>query len=164
MMQFGRHPDWTGDDSRASNARRVLPRLVAEFFEMGRQVCAREPSPSELHRLRLAGKRLRYCLELFRECYGPGLRKRLKRLRRIQRRLGAVSDCDATEQLLRSHHLADGVDGKQLLDFLQTSRDENREAFLQYWRTGFDAPEEERAWIDFLRSLADGSSTQDSAR
>ena len=157
-MKLGRYPDWHGADSRASNARRVLPRLAKGFFAMGRQVCASEPSPSELHRLRLAGKRLRYCLELFHECYGPGLRKRLKRLRRIQRRLGAVSDCDATEQLLRSHHLADGVDGKQLLAYLQASRDKNREAFLQYWRTGFDAPGEESAWIDFLRSPADDSS------
>ena len=158
MMRLGRYPDWNGADSQASNARRVLPRLVSEFFAMGRQVCASEPSPSALHRLRLAGKRLRYCLELFRECYGPGLRKRLKRLRRIQRRLGAVSDCDATEQLLQSHHLADGVDGKQLLAYLRASRNENREAFLQYWRTGFNAPGEEHAWVEFLRSPEDGSS------
>ena len=125
---------------------------------MGRQVCASEPSPSALHRLRLAGKRLRYCLELFRECYGPRLRKRLKRLRRIQRRLGAVSDCDATEQLLQSHHLADGDDGKQLLAYLRASRNENRVAFLQYWRTGFDAPGEEHVWVEFLSSPEDGSS------
>lgn len=164
MMQLGRYPDWKGADSRASNARRVLPRLVAEFFAMGRQVCASEPNPPELHRLRLAGKRLRYCLELFHECYGPALRKRLKRLRKIQRRLGAVSDCDATEQLLQSHHLADGVDGQQLLAFLQASRNENREAFLQYWRTGFDARGEQRAWIDFLRSPADDSAARDSTR
>lgn len=158
MRQMGKYPDWTGTDSLASNARQVLPLLVAEFFAMGRQVCAGQPSPSALHRLRLAGKRLRYCLELFRECYGPGLRKRLKRLRKIQRRLGAISDCDATEQLLRSEDLGDGLDGKKLLAFLQMSGNENRDAFLQYWRTGFDAPGEERNWVEFLRSPEGGGS------
>lgn len=150
MSQFAKYPDWIAAHSRDSNARRVLPRLVAEFFAIGRRICAGDPSPADLHRLRLAGKRLRYCLELFRQCYGPGMRKRLRRLRRIQRRLGAVSDCDATEELLRSQKLTDGVDAEQLLGYLRARRDENREAFLAFWRGSFDASGEERAWVAFL--------------
>ncbi len=160
MSQFPNFPDWIGTDSPASNARRVLPRLVAEFFAMGRQMCASDPGPAELHRLRLEGKRLRYCLELFRECYGPGMRKRLRRLRRIQRSLGAVSDCDATEGLLRSHHLTDGADAERLLAYLQAGRIENREAFLAFWRTSFDAPGEERSWVEFLRGATGGNSAK----
>ena len=153
-----RYPNWNAAASGAANARRVLPGLSAAFFDMGRAICASDPSPADLHRLRLAGKRLRYCLELFRECYGPGMRKRLRKLRRIQRRLGVVSDCDATEGLLRSHELSEGAEAERLTGYLRARRSKNREAFLAFWRRRFDAPGEARSWADFLACPAEGNS------
>ena len=60
----------------------------------------RTPHSRRLHRLRLATKRLRYTLELFRPCYGPGLEARLEELRKVQQRLGELNDCVAAWNLL----------------------------------------------------------------
>ena len=117
---------------------------------MGRELCDRQPRPANLHRLRLEGKRLRYLLELFGEFYGPGMRARLRRLKGIQRHLGAVSDCDATEALLRRHGLGDSPDARRLVAHLQATSRKQRKAFVAFWRTVFDAPGEEAAWIRYL--------------
>ena len=155
MSRTGKYPNWSATGSPVANARRVLPELTAAFFAMGREVCDSDPSPADLHRLRLAGKRLRYCLELFRGIYGRSMKKRLRMLRVIQRRLGVVSDCDATRDLLKTRELRARSDTERLLAFLDVRRSENEEAFLRYWRDRFDAPGEECAWMDFLASVSD---------
>ena len=155
MSKSGKYPNWSATESPVANARQVLPGLTATFFAMGREVCDCDPSPADLHRLRLAGKRLRYCLELFRGIYGPPMKKRLRMLRVIQRRLGVVSDCDATRDLLQSRALRTSRDTERFLAFLAARRNENEEAFLKYWRDRFDAPGEERGWMDFLASVSE---------
>ena len=147
-----KHPDWAADDSSTENARRVLPQRASEFFAMGRAVCGGDPSPAALHRLRLAGKRLRYCLELFRDFYRPELQVRLRSLRRIQRLLGDVSDCDATRALLRNRGLAQGRDGEVLLASLGARKRASADAFREYWKSLFDAPDQEREWLEFLKA------------
>ena len=82
------------------NARRQLPPLVQAYFARVRELLAADPPPAELHAIRLATKRLRYSLELFRPCYGPGLETRLAALQSLQQILGEVNDCVAAERLL----------------------------------------------------------------
>ena len=47
-----------------------------------------------LHEMRIAAKRLRYALELFRQCWGSPLGTYANRCARIQTALGDVHDCD----------------------------------------------------------------------
>lgn len=150
MQSAAKHPDWDLADSSTANARRVLPRMARHYIALGRATCEASPTPAALHRLRLAGKRLRYCLELFVECYGPGLQGLLRSLRAVQDRLGAISDCDATEALLREEGLADGEDASRLLTFLQERKRASTVEFLELWRKEFDARGKEDAWLEYL--------------
>ena len=83
------------------------------------------------------------------------MKKRLRMLRVVQRRLGAVSDCDATRDLLQTRASRTSRDTERFLAFLEARRNENEEAFLRYWRDRFDAQGEERGWMDFLASVSD---------
>ena len=95
------HPvAWDERAGAAVNARRELPHLAASYFARVRALLADDPSAPKLHRLRLLTKRLRYTLELFRPCYGPGLDTRLAALRRIQQSLGEVNDSAAAGRLV----------------------------------------------------------------
>lgn len=144
-------PDWDLEASWAANAARALPQWAAQFFAAGRQACSSDLlSAGTLHRLRLAGKRFRYSLELFRDCYGPELEARLASLKTIQNCLGQISDCDATEQLVRAENLASGADSLRFMGFLAAQRRARVAAFLAFWRGTFDAPGEETAWAAYL--------------
>ena len=72
---------WSSDDDAAANAQRELPRLVAEFFANTRQALAEPNWPRNLHPVRLASKKLRYTLELFRPIYPSALEIRLDELK-----------------------------------------------------------------------------------
>jgi CHAD domain-containing protein len=53
-----------------------------------------EPGVDELHRLRIAGKRLRYCLELLAESGDSAAKARVKSLRALQDQLGSWHDSE----------------------------------------------------------------------
>ncbi|HEY7388633.1 MAG TPA: CHAD domain-containing protein, partial [Bryobacteraceae bacterium] len=93
-------PEWDESSDAIVNARTVLPKLVEEYFALGREVLASEPAPSALHQLRLASKKLRYTLELFKACYGPGFRERIETLKTLQQMLGEINDTVAAERTI----------------------------------------------------------------
>src|SRR5450755_3227936 len=92
---------WNPQASVAANARRELPPLVNAYFSTVREHLAKHSAPRKLHRLRLASKRLRYTLELFRPYYPEGLEDRLDALKTLQDSLGEVNDAVASARLLR---------------------------------------------------------------
>ena len=150
---------WMPDESCAMNASHVLPSLAAQYFRHGRTVCVKGTSPEELHEFRLAGKRLRYCLELFGELYGPSMGRRLKTLRDIQRRLGVLSDCDATTALLSSPEIPSDGSSEQLVATLVGHQREAAESFLGYWNHHLGNLEVEQDWRDYL-TLSPGGDSQ----
>ena len=156
-MSGTRHrPGWDAAESSASNGRRVLPHLASEFLALGGEVFAGTPTPERLHDLRLAGKRLRYSLELFRESYGPELESILRTLKKIQRMLGRISDCDATERLVRSTGLADAEGAAELLQAIKLDRNATTRMFLLRWRRFFLSTEAVEAWARALGDHAPG--------
>ena len=161
QSEAAKHPEWSATESCAENTRRVLPGLVAEYFALGRALCGGEPSLSDLHDFRLAGKRLRYSLELFRDHYDPALTEFLADLRSVQRRLGAISDCTATVALLEEEGLANGDDGRRLIGFLMARERAHVAEFLGHWKTKFDSPGKAAAWERYLRRDAGGSAEPD---
>ena len=147
---------WMADRSIAANASHVLPVMAAEFFRFGNVVCSKNASPEKLHAFRLKGKRLRYSLELFGNVYGPSLDSRLRTLKDVQRRLGVLSDCDATTALLRSVELPNDADSGRLLAFLGQRQEDATESFLTYWKECLSDPNCEREWKDYLALSPEG--------
>ncbi|MFO0849182.1 MAG: CHAD domain-containing protein [Gemmataceae bacterium] len=82
-------PDHPGDTFGAL-ARRVLGELFDDFT--GRLAVAGS-DPSALHQLRIAGKKLRYAMEVFSDCFHPAFRGELyPAVEDLQEALGRVQD------------------------------------------------------------------------
>lgn len=144
------HLSWMPDQSCEANASAILPTLAVHFFQQGRAACTEGTAPEELHAFRLASKRLRYCLELFSEQYGPSLATRLGALRDIQGRLGALSDYDSTIRLLHSAEASDDAASQRLLTIFSVRQPDATESFLKSWKRHFDPPEVEDDWRNYL--------------
>lgn len=137
---------WNQRAGVASNARRELPPMVSAYFAQVRDLLSKDPTPRQLHALRLASKRLRYTLELFRPCYPAGLDERLEALKKLQDWLGEVNDAVASGKLLR------GPLNRQpkLRKFLQERAAAQAAGFARHWKETFDAPGQEAWWTGFL--------------
>jgi len=64
---------------------------------------AKRSDVAAFHDVRKAGKKARYLLELFGPVLSAGHRKTLNRLKKIQKRFGALNDVVASEKLLRDN-------------------------------------------------------------
>src|SRR5450759_5177656 len=137
---------WEQRAGVAANARRELPPMVSTYFSEVRESLARDAPLRKLHPLRLASKRLRYTLELFRPCYPAGLEDRLDALKILQDRLGAVNAAVATAELLR------GALHRQpkVRKFLEERAAEKAAGFAGHWKETFDAAGQEAWWTGFL--------------
>jgi inorganic triphosphatase YgiF len=87
--------------SLAENARRILAVRIAEYYSY-EPVIAEASASEALHDLRIAAKRLRYTLELFRSVFGDPGERQVKRLRAIQEELGSLHDTDVRIALIRN--------------------------------------------------------------
>jgi CHAD domain-containing protein len=140
---------WNRRNGAAPNARRQLPRLVQNYFAEVRHALAADPPPELLHPIRLASKRLRYTLELFRECYGPGLETRLVVLQRLQKVLGEVNDCAAAIRLILEI-APDSPARRRGEQFLRRRAEAKAAELRKEWHEVFDAPGRERWWVAYL--------------
>ncbi len=136
---------WDEHTTAAANARSVLPRLASDYFKEVRDFLATDREPKEFHRMRLASKRFRYTLELFRPCYGPGLEERLDALKSLQDALGDLNDAVAARDLLG------GRTGEKVEKFLGARAEEKAQEFRVHWTESFDAAKQEQWWTGFLR-------------
>ena len=141
---------WDERAGAAVNARRELPQLAASYFARVRALLADDPSAPKLHRVRLLTKRLRYTLELFRPCYGPGLETRLAALHRIQQSLGEVNESAAAGRLVSKSMSAASPQRARILHFLEERAAAKAEEFRKDWSEVFDAPGQERWWTTYL--------------
>jgi len=135
--------------SAARHARRTLPPQVRGYFAEVRQLLAASAPPAELHTIRLATKRLRYTLELFRPCYGATLEGCLSALQRLQQLLGEVNDCAAAERLIEGL-LPESPIRLRLGHFLRRRASAKAAALRTEWRGRFDAPGREQWWLRYL--------------
>ncbi len=133
----------------AGNARQVLPGLAADYFARVREALAKGADPGKLHRLRLGAKKLRYTLELFRPCYGPGLEARIQALQHLQQLLGDVSDCVAAARVIGGS-LKHSPRRARLEKMLDQRANAAARHFHEHWTRTFDAPGEEGRWTRYL--------------
>ena len=141
--------EWDEKAPPARNASRGLPVLAAAYFVYVREVLAAGPAPAELHAVRLATKRLRYTLELFRPCYGPALESRLEALKEVQKALGDLNDSVATAELLRSA-ARHSPQRTRLVGYLEQRAQRQARDFRKHWTEVFDAPGREPWWTGYL--------------
>jgi CHAD domain-containing protein len=144
---------WDPEASVAANAAHGLPLLAGRFFEAGRSVAEPGSTARELHRFRIAAKRLRYTLEFFAGVYGPRLAELLGQLRQLQTILGERNDRAATLALLTppEEHAA----ARELLE-AQAARLERD--FRHFWATHFGVEDNRERWLRYLKSYARGPS------
>ena len=141
---------WKERLSVEQNARRELPRLMSGYFAEVRDALKKKHSPARLHRVRLASKKVRYTLELFRPCYaGMEFDARLQALKDVQTSLGAVNDAVATWRLL-AELMPPSPRRRALHEFLKKRAANKAEEFRAHWTERFDAPGRERWWTEFL--------------
>jgi hypothetical protein len=57
---------------------------------------------TELHDMRIAAKRLRYCFEFFSPCFGKEVKGLLENFKKLQDYLGEIHDCDVWVDTLRA--------------------------------------------------------------
>ena len=142
-------PEWDEKADAPENGEKFLPALVTEYFTRGRDLLAGNPAPPELHALRLATKKLRYTLELFKPCYGPGLVERLDTLRHLQQVLGEINDTAAAARLVAELPGRRSEEGQRVRKFLEERRAAKTEEFRKRWAE-FDAPGRELWWTRYL--------------
>ncbi|MGQ0542685.1 MAG: CHAD domain-containing protein [Blastocatellia bacterium] len=80
---------------------KVISKCLKDFLNLSESIYF--PSATErLHRLRIAGKHLRYAIELFSEAFGDEIGTFAEETRGMQSHLGEVHDCDVWFAQLRS--------------------------------------------------------------
>jgi CHAD domain-containing protein len=144
---------WNARLGVSLNARRQLPAMMQEYFAQVRELLATNPELAELHAIRLATKRVRYTLELFRPCYGAQLESHITELQRLQQILGEINDCAAAGRLL------DGLAGPspaqaRARSFLRRRAAAKATELRREWRQCFDAPGQEHSWLHYLARSA----------
>jgi len=87
------------DASLAVNARRILAVRMAEYYSYA-PIVAIEEAVEQHHALRIAAKRLRYTLELFRAVFGEPGERQIERVKAIQEELGTLHDHDVRIALI----------------------------------------------------------------
>ena len=87
------------DAPLATNARRILAVKMAEFYSYAPVIPLVEASEA-LHDLRIAAKRLRYTLELFRAVFAERGEAQIERVKALQEELGALHDHDVRIALI----------------------------------------------------------------
>jgi CHAD domain-containing protein len=124
-------------DSFLAYARHRFPELLSRFFERAdRKLVTAE----EIHRLRIAGKKLRYALEIFAVAFPTATQTAcLDALETLQETLGRFTDHAAAADRFRRWAREDGVGGdRAALVALRRHEDHRaekaRRAFVKWWK------------------------------
>ncbi len=141
---------WRPAGDVAENAALFLPVRLEKLFAAGRKSLATIPSADALHKLRLKTKRVRYGIELFRNCYGPGLDSILNALRDLQGYLGEVNDYATARRLIQGGPGTDPAALRVVEQGLARRQREHAAKLLRYWKESFDLPDQERRWRLYL--------------
>lgn len=110
--------------SLATVARRVLAVRIAELYSY--EAFIHDPARvTELHDMRIAAKRLRYTLEIFRSGFPIAIGPVLDQVKAIQELLGEIHDADVMVDFLQERLTAIAIeDAQQLVELLGNQRKE----------------------------------------
>lgn len=97
----GKGKGWKDRGTLHEMAQRICVRRIADLY--GLEPAVHDLARTEdLHRMRIAAKRLRYSMEIFREVLGPKIEDRIDAVKAIQEKIGQIHDADVLIDLLRA--------------------------------------------------------------
>lgn len=140
---------WKNRKTLRENLQQRLPKMAARYFDEGRTAMKTGTTWDDMHQFRLATKRFRYTLELFRSEYGPGLERRLEDLKHVQTFLGDINDCVVTAAMLQNVPETEAVRAK--LESVMASKTKK---MRRHWASTFDASGAEQSWTRYLSMYA----------
>ncbi len=143
--------DWKPTAAVQSDAARVLPAMLRQFFVHGDKVVKPNTSERRLHQFRLEAKRARYTLELFEPLYGAAIKVHLEGIRKVQQVLGQLNDCQATLELIED---LEAKPERSWLEAIELRRDKKREDFVELWLDEFTDPARRGDWMARLEQPA----------
>ncbi len=79
---------------------RTIQKCLDEFLKLS-DALYRPSATKRLHRLRIAGKHLRYAIELFEPEFGEELKPYADEMKKMQSHLGEIHDCDEWNERMR---------------------------------------------------------------
>src|SRR5207302_9289860 len=85
-----------------ANAQKIVATRTAEFFSFAPYL-ANAAYVTQLHDMRIAAKRLRYALELFKDALDPDAAGCLAIIKEFQEIVGDIHDHDVLVDILRDH-------------------------------------------------------------
>jgi CHAD domain-containing protein len=150
----GNKIQWDPENGPAENAKQQLPKLAKDYFAEVRTVLAANPAPADLHQLRLASKRFRYTLELFRPCYAAGLKERIEKLKELQDILGDCNDAVVTAAAVNKLFRRRTAERERVRKELEKLAEKKAAAFRAKWKKEFDTPDAENWWTGYLARSA----------
>ena len=140
---------WTRSHPGPATLEPDLAALLADYIQTAADlVDDGRLSAKALHKFRLGTKRVRYTLELFRQCCGHGLEQRLQVLRRLQQYLGEINDYATTSGL------AGGKEAAGFRQFLETRAAARTGDLVRYVRRQLLALERRRYWLAYFRKVS----------
>jgi CHAD domain-containing protein len=129
------------------SARQVLPALVLVPWRAIRskvREAAKDPSDTELHRIRIAAKQIRYAAEAASPVIGKPARRTAAAAKQVQTILGNHHDAVAAEQWLRTARLSASPCASFSAGQLTVERRECQKESRIRWRAAFDTLESSR--------------------
>ena len=85
------------------NARILVPFLFEEFLSNKDRVVAHPKLKNDFHKMRIAGKTLRYAMEVFEAGFDESFSACLDEVKRLLEVMGRVHDCDVCVPTLQNH-------------------------------------------------------------
>lgn len=147
---------WCESSSVAVNARTVLPEFFSAFYERAEPVL-KSGDPKALHDFRLAAKKFRYSLEMFRGIHGSNMVQLLALMKDLQDRLGAISDCSTTRAMLAES------DSPEFAAWLEARSARRIVELRRFWQERFDKASAQK-WRNYLAAYPRDASTRENAR
>ncbi len=145
---------WDAQAAAEENARKALPQVAREFFSAGSRAAEPNSTPELMHAFRLAAKRFRYTLEIFRPLYGPAMKNRIEQVRGVQSLLGDLQDYVASAALIRSLYPRPRPPLTATLAGMGRQAKARQEEFRRAWIERFGAAGTEEKWLDYLARYA----------
>jgi len=90
----------------------MVRKMATKFLTLGRKAASQETSAQEVHKFRIASKKLRYTLELVEPFYGGALDLWLERVKELQSVLGDANDCETVRRMASDWNAGDGLIAK----------------------------------------------------
>lgn len=85
------------------HAQKVIPVLLDGFLSFQKQIIDHPLKKNEFHKMRIAGKPLRYMMEIFQNAFNEDFKQCLRDLRSVLDVMGNIHDCDIGIPILHDY-------------------------------------------------------------